>query len=767
MTFKEFFKDIHGYNPFPWQQRLADMVAQGKWPEALSLPTGVGKTSIIDIWAWAQSQELDVPTRLFYIIDRRLVVDSVADQADALARHTAIISAKMRGGMLLDDTWVNDPTQPAIIVSTIDQAGSRLLFRGYGVSSRVAPIHAALVGNDSLLVLDEAHLSPEFIHTLQSVRNGYAADFRVIEMTATPANEAEAFKLDRKDHSNKILKARLTCSKPAKLVKSTPDSFTSAMAKQARQLRSEGADVVGVVVNRVADARSLYEKLSKDGDAALLTGRIRDYDRQAILDTYLPRMESGSRAAGRESLYVVATQTIEVGADLDFDALVTEATDLSGLKQRFGRMNRLGELNTAPGAIVYRGLKAADFSYRKPIAETWKWLNKAAQKIKKDKVIDFGITALSELEQPAPETVTCPTITPVHIKALVHTSPPTAVDIHPFLHGWQDNRDVSIAWRTDLTASNKEYWSEICEAVPPVVGEVLQVPVYEAARWLHRRPYFNKRTGQISRGRPQVGDVLFVPAVYGGCDEYGWNPASRVAVSDLADRPTEKRLRMRLNPLVYPELADMPGWDDRDNLKATLKALGCDDRLIDKRIVKKYPGGLVIETGLWSVQPSTTFRPVDLSEHMKAVGKRARSLAVNAGLPDELVDFIRQAAAEHDAGKADPAFQLMLGGTPDQLLAKGPGGDDSYLPRGWRHEMLSATTTRQADLIQYLIGTHHGHGRGILPSAPDTELWQKAGGLGWGVLFNQLNDQYGPWRLAYMETMVRLADWMVSEEEQA
>jgi len=54
------------------------------------------------------------------------------------------------------------------------------------------------------------------------------------------------------------------------------------------------------------------------GYKVLLTGRIRPADKDTMVTEYLPRMAAGSRSKGREMLYVVATQTIEVGTDLDF-----------------------------------------------------------------------------------------------------------------------------------------------------------------------------------------------------------------------------------------------------------------------------------------------------------------------------------------------------------------------------------------------------------------------------------------------------------------
>jgi CRISPR-associated endonuclease/helicase Cas3 len=356
--FDSFYHAVHGYAPFHWQSTLAREVAyEGKWPEVLKLPTSSGKTSVIDIAVFHLALEADLSAadrkarlRTFFLVDRRIVVDEAAEHAKKLSKalekfESVIVRAVadrlkqfwgpfplqiavLRGGMYRDSTWADMPNQPLVCLSTVDQVGSRLLFRGYQVSEEQSPVHAGLVANDSLLIVDEAHLSTPFLDTLNAVTNKYQgwAERKVgrpllcVQMSATAGGSEAPFGLDYEKEPD-VLRRRLDASKLAELHEA--GKFEDDAAKHARNLATKpGMSVVGVVVNTVAAARKIFQQF-KEGEAILLTGRIRPWDRDQILKRYWDHIRAG-RERSDEKLFVVATQTVEVGANLDFDALVTD-----------------------------------------------------------------------------------------------------------------------------------------------------------------------------------------------------------------------------------------------------------------------------------------------------------------------------------------------------------------------------------------------------------------------------------------------------------
>src|SRR6185312_950739 len=144
----------------------------------------LGKTSVLAIWLVARALGAPLPRRIAYIVDRRAVVDQATDVAMSLrafVEQTPDVAARLgisnrllsvstlRGQFVDNREWLDDPAAPAIVVGTVDMIGSRLLFEGYGVSRKMRPYHAGLLGSDTLAVLDEAHLVLPFERMLEDI----------------------------------------------------------------------------------------------------------------------------------------------------------------------------------------------------------------------------------------------------------------------------------------------------------------------------------------------------------------------------------------------------------------------------------------------------------------------------------------------------------------------------------------------------------------------------------------------------------------------
>ena len=451
-------------SPLRWQRRLFAGFVQGRVPQICDLPTGLGKTSVIPIWliALAHSAQTNgasrkLPRRLVYIVNRRTVVDQATDHAkrllaliyrsgqldhmpwasdEAIAElglskeaqvqpeHAPLVGAlrktlsslcarsdvpplavsTLRGELADNGEWKTDPARPAIIVGTVDMIGSKLLFSGYGDGRNARARHAGLIGQDTLIVHDEAHLSPAFSRLLWTVereqrQGGDPRPISVLELTATSRDDAETtavrqavwslrgtegdpvFSVAAEDGADSVVRRRLTARK--KLTVEACDGgkgeLIRAITAKALTYRDSKARVL-VYVRSPEDAKEIASALTnaKSGlgpDAehrvALLTGTIRGHERDKLAATPLFRefKSRDDRPPPEQTLYLICTSAGEVGVDFDADHLICDLTTLDSMAQRFGRVNRMGGKERCADVTVFRGSLDANITEKKKEAE--------------------------------------------------------------------------------------------------------------------------------------------------------------------------------------------------------------------------------------------------------------------------------------------------------------------------------------------------------------------------------------------------------------
>lgn len=715
--FAEFFDALHRdpaaksprITPFPWQSRLSARIASGgEWPTWLALPTATGKTCAIDIAIFALAVQADqtsvrrAPRRVFFVVDRRVVVDEAAERAQRIATRlqwaaqtedapavlrsaalrlrflaqggqgvsdgpadsVPLAVATLRGGIFRDDCWLRSPLQPAVIASTVDQLGSRLLFRGYGASPGQWPIHAGLCGNDALIILDEAHCANPFLQTLQAIARYRSAEwaaqplplpFAYTVMTATPPAGVgdDTLSLEEDDRSHPILSQRLRAAKPATLeigARTTTqkglEEFAERLADQAIKFSESpsGHRAVGVIVNRVLAARLIYKAVlsrlsSRSVDdrvsVVLLTGRMRPVDRDVAvanlksIHTAKRRTPDDAAIPLEKPTIVIATQTLEVGADLDFDDLIAECASLDALRQRFGRLNRSGRPITSRALVVVRKEQAKadadDPIYGQALGQTWTWLSSVA---KDSNSVDFGIESMAALLSASPSNdlqlvlPNAPVVLPAYLDCWVQTSPTPAVDpdVDVFLHGVSRGvPQVQICWRADLpdaVPGSSESAIETVAICPPSARECMPVPLTAARRWLRglRDPGLEsdvegvsglaeeepdqapsevdrwalvfRRSGRrndgsfvVTSGQPEnsiaelkPGDTLVIPAGLKGWDELG-HLASPLLTSAAIDCAEAVHLTMRCLAVIRINKSAIEGWPEGPTREAAGRLL--------------------------------------------------------------------------------------------------------------------------------------------------------------------------------------------------
>jgi CRISPR-associated endonuclease/helicase Cas3 len=582
ISFDAAFALLTGHAPLRWQRRLFHRLCAGSLPEAVDIPTGLGKTSVMAIWLIARAMGAELPRRLIYVVDRRVVVDQATAEAEKIAaalrpgQHSILVQqireglglrqdqklpvCTLRGGLADDREWTYDPAAPAIVVCTVDMGGSRLLFSGYRLSRWSRSVQAGLIGVDSLIVLDEAHIAPAFDHAVRRVldlcdeASGTGIPpMRFLPLSATLADikVANVFRLEESEYDEPVVSQRTGRSQPTKLIdlQQLPqgkDALVDALVAGAARFDGEAQAVVVFchsrdhansiackLRNQLKGAREARGKQHDDKDIALITGARRGCERDKLAGE--PTYRAFTYKDGKRDVpddgrtrFLICTAAGEVGADIDADAAVMDLVPLERMVQRLGRVNRRGERSGPASVTVYCDPSALEVSAsEKNENKKAEAMRLAATKSALEGLpsraghgFDASPFHLSAIEPekrkvastPPPEV---PTIEREHAEAWALTSleeHPGRPEVEPFLRGIVDDEpQTTVAWRADvacLAVLPDRKVEEAMAAARLMPAEILEAPTREVVEVLKKRIKALRKAWEKA---PRVGEEAFDP----------------------------------------------------------------------------------------------------------------------------------------------------------------------------------------------------------------------------------------------------------------
>lgn len=887
-----------GQTPFPWQIDLLDRFAIGTIDRSLDIPTGLGKTAVMAIWLVARATgATSLPRRLVYVVDRRAVVDqatSVAERLRAfvqdnvefrrnlgLADHPLPIST-LRGQYTDNKDWLEDPASPAIIVGTVDMIGSRLLFEGYGASPKMRPYHAGLLGADTLLVLDEAHLVPPFEKLLETIADARALfgphseklrqlvpSFHLLSLSATGRTSGgRSVGLQQADLQHPVVRRRLDAIKRLTILPAMdPDTrLSDALAQQAWHLAGDGTLPVRVIVfcDKRTDAVAAEKAIqsyaadrtngTREISTQLFVGGRRVRERENVARWLRSRGFLADQKVGMtRPAFVFATSAGEVGVDLDADHMVGDLVAWERMVQRLGRVNRRGDgdarvtiVTESPSKEVQkaRAKPANDRSARDSMAVAGEDRKYAVRQLIerlpiKDGARDASSGAVRTLKMSALsdpqvarliEAATTPApLRPALSRALVDAWAMTSLEEHtgrpqidPWLRGWDDDDppQTTVIWREhlpvrpDVSESSREI-ERFFEAAPPHVSEQLETETYNVLGWLTARaktlgsdhqtiaialsPAGKVRckwklsdlilddSAEAKKKKEAIentlnGSTLIVGANFGGLragllDEKATSPlaaaddGSSWMTPDPETDPTSERSTSPLIKFRVQVGEAMPGTDDQRWYERFRFELSTQDEEPRRwLIVMKWRDDSTMEDD----RSEGHFQV--LHAHQTEVEERVRTLAHQLGLPADYTEMLGAAAAVHDEGKNTPRWQRAFNAPNDHAYAKTPGPINFALLDGYRHEFGSLTTAASdgrvcrlsgdlRELALHLIAAHHGFARPVIritgcEDSPPSILQGRASEV--AFRFASLQKRWGPWGLAWWESLLRAADQKAS-----
>lgn len=897
IPFAEAFKTLTGHDPFPWQQSLYGRFVQGtdKIPSSCNLPTGLGKTNVIAIWLIALAKGAKVPRRLVYVVNRRTVVDQTTNEAVKLrdnARKVGIDNlaiSTLRGQFADNREWSADPSRPAIICGTVDMIGSRLLFSGYGVGFKSRPLHAGFLGQDALLVHDEAHLEPAFQKLITDIEKEQSRERKrsgdlpwpklcVMQLTATTRDGGqqadEPFELtdNEKNPPTELpdpptepihhIWRRLRSKKALTLhpVGDGKDAVAKEITKLATAYKDSNAAVL-VFVRTLDEVGTIEKELAKTKrEVVLLTGTMRGKERDELVER--PEFKRFSKdAQPGETVYLVCTSAGEVGIDISADHMVCDLSTFESMAQRFGRVNRYGD-GTAQIDVVHPAsfgkiekktgeLKADEIDKRRQTTlDVLAQLPLLGENADGNRPYDASPRALGELkdritpqqlELPvlavddeefqrvredlakrciaaafAPE----PTILPATdilfdawALTTIREKMPGRPPVGPYLHGIQDwvPPETYVAWREEVGVIIGELLDEyppegLLDEYPLKPHELLRDRTDRVLKELQalaqRSPdapmWIVEEQGKVTPRQLRylidsdkkrvhaelAGTTVLLPHDIGGLTKEGLLDGD----FPLKTKPDESP------PVINNDVANL--WlIDRQPMRQRTK-IAHGERLEvppGMKAVYRIPlyrpeddeDAPAAEEWVWFVRITQTEadarsrKAYDLAPHLTDARDAATRFAEMLPTQSDERAAVLLAARFHDLGKDRERWQRMIGNSryPECKWAKGRRWSSPERST-YRHEFGSMLDVRSMpefealsadaqELVLHLIAAHHGRARPhFTPEECLDDKYDSTVADEQAVValcrFARLQRKYGRWGLAYIESLLRAADYAAS-----
>lgn len=512
--------------------------------------------------------------------------------------------------------------------------------------------------------------------------------------------------------------------------------------------------------------------------------------------------------------FVFATSAGEVGVDLDADHAVADVVAWERMVQRLGRVNRRGEgvadvhlvadPESAWSALVrpvYDALPTVEGNRRCGSSAALSSLQARAEL--------HDVLAAATTPEPAYPPLELPIVESWTMTSLRdHTGRP---EVQPWLRGWEldDPPQTTLVWRAfDMIASLGDGLDEIFAATPPHASERLEAETFRVAGWLRQRvkaqlnrseqdelplspdsivaislnhaneagqKFTLEQLAQSDDKRLQqalAGQTLVVDARLGGLSHDGLLNASsnqRVPTGETGDPAWDAPMPFRIAHEHTGESRSVDK-DWRERLRIPYSVSEDSEQVATWLVVYKFRSDSATE------EDRSTGHPQSLVEHQSWAANEADRLARTLGLPSAIANVLAIAARLHDEGKRADRWQRAFSAPRDDVYAKTLGPLHSELLDGYRHELGSLPLAQQdpafnelpeqqRDLVLHLIAAHHGHARPTIETAgcddaPPSIVEARAAKV--ALRFVELQSQLGPWRLAWLEALLRAADQRAS-----